>query len=208
VFRRGGWRLNGRISAYLLDVDDGVNATTFLKYKLTEEEKKINIAVYVNHESLLMKISEGWKPEWESEDATPGEDAPPEGPLRLPTTNTVDPAPVCPAPQDEGTLETKVATDADALQELAQGSDPTRPRALRHYLYFRTKKAARQVAADLRKQGFEAEEQRSADGKNWLVLASHTVVITGELIAATRQSLEEVVQPFAGQYDGWEAAVE
>jgi regulator of RNase E activity RraB len=128
--------------------------------------------------------------------------------LRLPTTNTVDPAPVCPAPQDEGTLETKVATDADALQELAQGSDPTRPRALRHYLYFRTKKAARQVAADLRKQGFEAEEQRSADGKNWLVLASHTVVITGELIAATRQSLEEVVQPFAGQYDGWEAAVE
>lgn len=208
VFRRGGWRLGDRISAYLLDVDDGTNVTTFFKYTLTEEEKKINIAVFVNHESLLMKMSEGWKPEWESEDATPPDDGSPlEGIVRLPTTNTNDPAPVSPPPDEVPETLDGAQKDALALNELAQGSNATQPRALRHYLYFKTKKAAREVATDLRKQGFEAKEQRSADGKDWLVLASHTVVITGELVAATRQSMEELVLPFNGQYDGWEAEV-
>ena len=203
VFRRGGEKLGNHVLPYLFDVFDGMTKTTSFKYTLTEEEKKINIAEFVNHEGLLIQMSKGWMPEWDSEDATPPDDGSPlEGILRFPPMNTNDPEP------DE-VLETPdgAQKDALALNELAQGSNATQPRALRHYLYFKTKKAARQVATDLRKQGFEAKEQRSADGKDWLVLASHQVVITGELVAATRQSMEELVLPFGGQYDGWEAEV-
>lgn len=53
----------------------------------------------------------------------------------------------------------------------------------------------------------DVEVDRAAIGKNWLVRASHRVVLSGEYIADMRQFLEEVVEPVHGEYDGWEAEV-
>jgi hypothetical protein len=97
--------------------------------------------------------------------------------------------------------------DAKVLEEVARVSDITQPRGIRHYLYFLKKEDAHQVAAELRNRGFQAKEDRSAYGVKWLVLASHTVVLTGEYIAATRQAMEKLVEPFGGEYDGWEAEI-
>ena len=68
VFRRGGDKLGNQVLPYLIDVFDGTTRTTTLKRKLAEAEKKIPIAEILNHEALLIQISKGWKPEWESDD--------------------------------------------------------------------------------------------------------------------------------------------
>lgn len=204
VFRRGALRINDHITPHLIDTYEGENRTTFLKYKLSEEEKKIPIAESLNHEALLIHIARGWKPEWESEDASPpDQDSLLEGPLNDPPLR---PIAAETSPQALGNSEPAVK-DAATLHELAQASDMTQPRNVRHYLYLQTKRDAQQVATGLRKHGFDIEVKRAAIGRDWLVLASHCIVITGEYIAATRQALEQMVQPLGGQYDGWEAAV-
>lgn len=86
--------------------------------------------------------------------------------------------------------------------------DPPRdevPGSLQHYLYFKKKDAADTVAAELKQRGFDVERRRSADGKNWLVLATHTLADEEEL-PGVRDSLEQLAQRHAGEYDGWELA--
>ncbi len=76
-----------------------------------------------------------------------------------------------------------------------------------HYLYFRTQQAAAPVVAELKHQGFEVEDRESADGKNWLVLAHHDIVVTPSTLEALRVRLTALAAPHGGDYDGWEAAV-
>lgn len=97
--------------------------------------------------------------------------------------------------------------DASLIQEVAKSSDLAARRGIRHYLYLPTKKVARQIAATLQQRDFDVEVDRAAIGKNWLVRASHRVVLSGEYIADMRQFLEDLVEPLHGEYDGWEAEV-
>jgi hypothetical protein len=79
------------------------------------------------------------------------------------------------------------------------------PGRLSHYLYFPTQKASKAVAAELRQRGFEVENRRGADGKSWLVLASHTQE-DPEQLQTVRDDLEQLAQRHSGEYDGWELA--
>jgi hypothetical protein len=54
-----------------------------------------------------------------------------------------------------------------------------------HYLYFKGQQAAAPVIIELKHQGFEVEDRESADGKNWLVLAHHDIVVTPSVLEAT-----------------------
>jgi len=101
-----------------------------------------------------------------------------------------------------------MSDDRAALDQLLEASVPTRMHTVLHYLYFPTKKAADEVAARLRDQGFRTEERLGADGVNWLVLAKHEVVPSAETIAATRQIMIELAGRRGGEYDGWEAEVQ
>ncbi len=83
----------------------------------------------------------------------------------------------------------------------AEGEDA--PGRLAHSLYFPTQKASRAAAAELKQRGFTVVSRRGADGKSWLVLASHTPEAP-EQLEALRDSLEQLAQQHSGEYDGWE----
>ncbi len=51
------------------------------------------------------------------------------------------------------------------------------------------------------------EDRESADGKNWLVLAHHDIVVTPSVLEALRVRMTALAAPHGGDYDGWEAAV-
>lgn len=94
--------------------------------------------------------------------------------------------------------------DRAAIAELAQFSTQGGQHVLRHYLYFPDKAAAASVVAELQRRGFRTEMRLGADGVNWLVLARHKLVPTEATVFATRQTLEALVGPSGGEYDGWE----
>ncbi|MEX2112560.1 MAG: ribonuclease E inhibitor RraB [Pirellulales bacterium] len=100
-----------------------------------------------------------------------------------------------------------MASDSDALDQLAEVSDISKVHAVQHYLYFPSKIAARRAASDIVKQKYVVTERLGADLKNWLVLAEHRIVPTLEALTAARAALEKCATKFGGEYDGWEAAV-
>jgi hypothetical protein len=62
------------------------------------------------------------------------------------------------------------------------------------------------VAAEAVRQGFEVTNRKSADGKNWLVLAEHFVT-EGAQFDSAREALERLARENSGQYDGYELEV-
>ena len=100
-----------------------------------------------------------------------------------------------------------MSEDARGVVVLASVSDVSRPHSVLHFLYVPDSDAASAVASELRQSGFRTEERLGADGVKWLVLACHEIVPTEEQLAALRQSMEKLVAPYGGEYDGWEAEV-
>ena len=100
-----------------------------------------------------------------------------------------------------------MSNDARAVDELGSVSDLSKPHTVLHYLYVPGSDAANSIATELQRRGYRTEERLGADGINWLVLARHEVVPTAALMASLRESLEKLVLPFDGEYDGWEADV-
>lgn len=98
-------------------------------------------------------------------------------------------------------------SDEHALGVLSEHSDLSRPHTVRHYIYAPTSDAAVEIAEELESRGFEVERRLGADGTNWLVLASHRVVPSAELMADTRRSLEALADEAEGEYDGWEVEI-
>lgn len=84
--------------------------------------------------------------------------------------------------------------------------DVSKPRHVRHYLYFTTARVGKAVAAQVSQQGFEATSRKSADGENWLVLAEHFIA-EGPQFDAARETLERIARENSGQYDGYELEV-
>jgi regulator of RNase E activity RraB len=100
-----------------------------------------------------------------------------------------------------------MSDDRAALAELYQASEPGKSHVVRHYLYFPTEDGAAEVASRLKISGFMTEQRLGADGVNWLVLARHEVVVSEELIEATRLMMVVLAEKVGGEYDGWEAEV-
>jgi hypothetical protein len=103
--------------------------------------------------------------------------------------------------------EAIMSEDARGVVVLASVSDVSAPHRVLHFLYVPDSDAANAIASELRQGGFCTEERLAADGVSWLVLAHHEIVPTGEQLAALRRSMENLVAPYGGEYDGWEAEV-
>ena len=193
--RRPGAIFGGRVETWLLEGPSGM----VVKRELSPEELQLPIGEIWNHEYLLKQISEGWRPEQEGADLLnnavhEGGDASPEvpdgGAVRI----------------EEGGLNREEASAA-ALRELAQHAESDEPAVFVHHLYFPRRRAAGAVAAALRRAGFEASHEESADGSAWLVLVRHRMFRTDEGMKAVMERLEQVASEGGGEYDGWEAEV-
>jgi hypothetical protein len=97
--------------------------------------------------------------------------------------------------------------DAHAIGEIAAMSDMDVPQSVSHYLYAPSNEAASDVALELQQRGFRTEVRRDAYGVNWLILASHEIVLTEELLRSIRNDMETLTAKVGGEYDGWEANV-
>jgi hypothetical protein len=172
---RAGFRTSeGKALAWFLW--DGTQET-LLKRELTSEEKRISLAQMWNHEFLVHRLAEQWRPEHEHAERKPQADAsaPPE-----PSSPQEEP----PSPPSSG-----------------------KPLRVRHYLYFPRAKEGKAVAALLRQRGFSVEYRKGADGVNWLVLAEHSISPGDEAGLAVREELERLAQQHSGEYDGSETAL-
>jgi regulator of RNase E activity RraB len=96
------------------------------------------------------------------------------------------------------------AADDRVLEHLVElGSDPTQPRAVRHFLYLPERQAAETVAEQLHGDGWQTSIGESEEG--WLVVAGRVRELTAEVVRETRSLLEALASAHGGVYDGWEA---
>ena len=86
----------------------------------------------------------------------------------------------------EYALELKGKPMSQLLNKLFRRSAGGTEQRVSHYLYFKGQQAAAPVVIELKHQGFEVEDRESADGKNWLVLAHHDMVVTPTTLEALR----------------------
>ncbi|KFE66802.1 hypothetical protein DB31_9016 [Hyalangium minutum] len=151
---------------------------TLIKRELSPEEKRLSRASMWNHEYLVQRLAEQWRPEHEHEPRPPA-----------PVTST--------PPEPSGQAEAPPTA-----------SSATTPLRMSHYLYFPLTKDGKAVAAELRRRGFEIESRKGADGVNWLVLVHHTLSSSEDEAALTvRDELERLAQQHSGEYDGSETAL-
>lgn len=85
--------------------------------------------------------------------------------------------------------------------------DDSSPQRVQHFLYFPKAKDSKAAADQLSAQGFTVDRRKSAEGKNWLVRATHTVSPESQDLDSVRETLERLAQAHSGEYDGHEIAV-
>lgn len=78
---------------------------------------------------------------------------------------------------------------------------------LQHFFYFPKKSNADKAAEQLRAKGFSVEVRLGADKINWLALASHEPLKSGEELKELRDDLEKLAEKLNGEYDGWEISL-
>ena len=92
-----------------------------------------------------------------------------------------------------------MSKDAVAIEQLsAAGADLTVPRTVLHYIYMPVRDAAALVARELRQRGFQTEERLGADNVNWLVFATHQIVVSEATISSTRRDVEALIEKNLG----------
>jgi hypothetical protein len=91
--------------------------------------------------------------------------------------------------------------------EAPKPSEDSSPQRVRHFLYFPSAKVSKAVADQLSAQGYTVERRKSAEGKNWLVLAGHTVGPESLDLDSVREALERLAHEHSGEYDGHEIEV-
>lgn len=151
---------------------------TLIKRALTPEEKRLSRAQMWNHEYLVQRLAEQWRPEHEHEPR--------------PSSPETSPPPKPSRPEESP----------------AAAPSPAKPLRMSHYLYFPLAKDGKAVAAELRRRGFQVESRKGADGVNWLVLVHHSLSsLEDEAGPTVRDELERLAQQYSGEYDGSETAL-
>lgn len=175
LLRAGFTAPGGKVMAWI--VEEG-SRETLLKRALTPEEKRLSRAQMWNHEYLVQRLAEQWRPEHEHEPRPPSPE-------------------VTPPPQPSGQRDSPAAAPS-----------PGKPLRMSHYLYFPLPKDGKAVAAELRRRGFEVDSRKGADGVNWLVLVHHALSSSEDPTGLTvRDELEHLAQQYSGEYDGSETAL-
>ncbi|MGB8542896.1 MAG: ribonuclease E inhibitor RraB [Candidatus Acidiferrales bacterium] len=103
-------------------------------------------------------------------------------------------------------LMTKDRAEAKIAKARQSESADASDQPMRHYLYFKEKSSAENVAEQLENQGFSVEVRPGADGDTWLALARHSAPNNQEEMERLRDKMETLAAEFNGEYDGWEIA--
>jgi hypothetical protein len=100
------------------------------------------------------------------------------------------------------------AVDQDVVRQLrGLGADLTRPRHVRHFIYFQEEGFARRAAEQIEKADYSATVTAPGDDvPTWTVMAEGFRVIGEDTVPGFRAWFEHVAADYNGEYDGWEPA--
>jgi len=94
--------------------------------------------------------------------------------------------------------------DAQVLAQLRKaGSDLSKPHPIEFFLYAPSKEAAQRLEAQVRALHFETKVQPAAQGSEWLVLATKSMVPRQADLVSVREKFTALAAAEKGQYDGW-----
>ena len=94
--------------------------------------------------------------------------------------------------------------DAQVLVQLKRaGSDLSKPHAIEFFLYAPTKEAADRLASRIKALNFEAKVEPAAQGSQWAVLATRSMVPKHADLVLIRQQFTALASAEKGEYDGW-----
>jgi regulator of RNase E activity RraB len=94
--------------------------------------------------------------------------------------------------------------DAQVIAQLRKaGSDLSKPHPIEFFLYVSTREAADRLASKVHELRFEVEVKPAAQGPQWLVLATKSLVPTEASLAAVRKQFTALAAAESGDYDGW-----
>jgi hypothetical protein len=88
------------------------------------------------------------------------------------------------------------------------GFDIHNPHIIEHYIYVPTHANASYLANELNRCGFKTRIDRSAVDEQWLILASHEIIVASDDNRALLDGLESLVISLGADYDGWEVLAE
>ena len=90
------------------------------------------------------------------------------------------------------------------LQELKKaGSNLSKPHKIEFFLYFKSHASAEAVAPSIKNLGFDIEVRQSAQGTDWLCLATKAMVPELAALQKIRRNFNAIAAANDGEYDGW-----
>ena len=94
--------------------------------------------------------------------------------------------------------------DAQVLAQLRKaGSDLSKAHPIEFFLYAPNKEAAERLESQVRALHFETKVQPAAQGSQWLVLATKSMVPKQADLVLVREKLTALAAAEKGEYDGW-----
>jgi hypothetical protein len=105
-----------------------------------------------------------------------------------------------------GAPRDNAAVDLDVVRQLrGLGADLSRPRHVRHFLYFDEETFARRAAEQIERTDYTTTVTAPSDQVPvWTVCAEGFRVIGPETVSGFRAWFEHVAADYSGEYDGWE----
>jgi Regulator of ribonuclease activity B len=89
-------------------------------------------------------------------------------------------------------------------QLLQAGADLEQPRRAEHYLLFPSRLQADPAAEEVRRLGLGARVELDDVTHEWLVTASHQIVVSERELARLHERLEALANVHGGTWDGWD----
>ena len=87
------------------------------------------------------------------------------------------------------------------------GADVSKPHLTNFYLYFQSRSSAELAGVELTASGFSVVVDKSAEGYQWLCLASKRMAPQARELSSLRNKFSNLAKRLNGEYDGWETEV-
>jgi len=105
-------------------------------------------------------------------------------------------------PKDPAAIDQIVVRQLRSL-----GADLSKPRHVRHFLYFDSEADARAAAEDVHAAHYDVSVTAPTDDvAQWMVVGEGYRVIGADTVAGFRALFEQIAADHRGEYDGWEPA--
>ena len=94
--------------------------------------------------------------------------------------------------------------DQQVLDQLKKaGSNLSKPHNIEFFLYFKTEKAAKSAADEIRNEVSSVNVQLGAGGEDWLCFATKEMIPKHSELVRLRKRFNDIALKRDGEYDGW-----